>query len=331
MNWVRENKFLSGFIAVMVIGVGALGFLLYTSWSNYSEVTDTFNEQASALHTLQSRIPYPDDNNLAKYKAEENDYIDATHDLAATLSGMVLPVKDLTPAGFQDELRQTVSDVTADAAKAGVKLPDKFYMDFDKYETSPPPAEVAGAMGRQLAALKLAVEIVINEHVDSIDGLQRTPFPQEAGTPANGGGGHGGGFGGGGFGGGGFGGGGRRGGGEGGLVEKFPFDLRFTASQPVFQKVLNDFAASTTQFFITRALLVENTNPKPTVKGAATPTPTPATTGTDSSGTPDTSGTNSAPSISYIVGEEKLNVDMRVDIVAFHPPASAVRPGAQSR
>ena len=27
MNWIRENKFLSGFIAILVIGAGALGYL----------------------------------------------------------------------------------------------------------------------------------------------------------------------------------------------------------------------------------------------------------------------------------------------------------------
>ena len=37
MNWIKQNKFLSGFIAVMVIGVGALGYLLFTAKSRYDE------------------------------------------------------------------------------------------------------------------------------------------------------------------------------------------------------------------------------------------------------------------------------------------------------
>jgi uncharacterized membrane protein YgcG len=327
MNWIRENKFLTGFIAVMVIGVGALGYLLYSAWGNYDDVTDTFNSQASALKQLQTRIPYPDETNLSKYKAQENDFVDATHDLAANLAQMVLPVQDLSPSAFQDRLRETVSVVIADAGKAGVKLPDHFYMDFDKYQTSPPTPEAASALGRQLAALKAAVEIAINEHVDSISKLTRTPVPQEGGAEAGAGGGGGGGnrFGGGGNR---FGGGGPRGGGggaSGGLVEKYPFDLQFTASQPVFQKVLNDFAASTNQFFITRTLLVENTNPKPIARDSSTPAP--ATTGTDANGAV-TSGTDSTTGrLTFLVGTEKLDVAMRVDIVAFNPPAKAARSG----
>ena len=37
-----------------------------------------------------------------------------------------------------------------------------------------------------------------------------------------------------------------------------PFEIRFVANQPAFQKVLNDFAASSKQFFITRTLIIEN-------------------------------------------------------------------------
>ena len=323
MNWIRENKFLTGFIAVMVIGSGVLGYLLYTAWGNYSDISDQYASQASALHQLEVRVPYPNAENLAKYKGEERDYIAATQDLAANLSRMTLPVEDLTPSAFQDRLRDTVATVLANAAKANVKLPDHFYLDFDKYQTSPPTAEAAGPLARQLAAIKLAMDIVIAEHVDEITSIARTPLPQEGGAESAAGGGRA-------FGGGAGGGGGRFGQGGGGsrLVEKFPFDLKFTSSQPVFQKVLNDFAASDKQFFITRTLLVENTDPKPVAKdagtAAATPAASPATTGTDSS------AAGSAGYLSFIVGTEKLNVAMRIDITAFNPPEKTARAGAAS-
>jgi hypothetical protein len=331
MNWIRENKFLTGFIAVMVIGTGVLGYFLYTAWGSYSDTTDAYNSLAGQLRQYQKRIPYPDETNLAKYRSERDDFVDATHDLAANLSGMVLPVQDMSPEGFQNRLRDTVAGVLADAGKANVKLPDHFYMDFDKYQTTPPAAEAASALGRQLAALKLAVEIAINEHVDSIDKLQRTALQQEGGgNEGPGGGGPGGNRfgGGGGRRNGGPGGGGGGGGGQGGLVEKYPFDLQFTASQPVFQKVINDFAASNTQFFITRTLLVQNNNPKPIAKSAVTPPP--ATTGTDASGGGGAAD-QTATRLTFLVGTEKLNVAMRIDIVAFNPPAKSARNGAAPR
>jgi len=300
MNWIRENKFLSGFIAILVVGAGGLGYLLYTAWGSYSDVSDQYTSLAGALHTLQIRVPYPDQQNLVKYRAERDSLIDATHSLATSLSQMELPVDPMTPSAFQDRLRETVSAVVAKAGQSSATLPDHFSLDFDKYQTSPPSAEAAPALGRQLAALKIAVDILLDDRVDNIISLQRTPLPQESGRPGGGG--------------------GRR---EVSLVDKVPFEVRFTASQASFQKVLNDFAASSRQYFITRALLVENSDPKPKAKTseAAPAVSLPVATGTDASvpGSPDTSGSNGF--LTFIVGTEKVNVDMRIDMTTFNPPA----------
>jgi hypothetical protein len=117
-------------------------------------------------------------------------------------------------------------------------------------------------------------------------------------------------------------------------VDTFPFEVRFTSSQPAFQKVLNDFAASNKQFFITRTLLIQNSNPKPVSKADAaalsTPAPTPASS--PAPGTPDNSAAAAPPSdLTFIVGTEKLDVALRVDMVVFNPPASATRRGGGRR
>jgi hypothetical protein len=321
MNWIKENKFLAGFIAILVVGAGALGYLLYSAWGAYSDVSDQYTAQSDALKQLQARVPYPDEANLSKYKAERDDMIDATHELAASLSKMVLPIVEMTPSAFQDHLRDTLSDVSSEAVNNNVKLPEHFSMDFEKYQTSPPPAEAAGPLGRQMAALKMVMDILIDEHVDSVVSVQRTPLPQEnpggAARAERGG----------------------RGGGEspgatapGGLVENYPFEVQFTANQPAFQKVLNDLAASTKQFFITRTLLIANSDPRPVPKEAsATPPPAPAqpfiaapASGSGAANALDASG---GGFLKFIVGTEKLDVAMRIDMVTFNPPEKSNRTG----
>lgn len=171
------------------------------------------------------------------------------------------------------------------------------------------------------------MDILINERVDAVIGLERTPLPQEGvagsrsergrfgrGAGENAGG----------------------GGTSGGLVEKYPFEIRFTANQPAFQKVLNDLAASSKQFFITRMLLIENSDPKPVTKQpVATPTPTAGQPVAAASATPSAgiSAAEAAGSLEtsgggylkFIVGTEKLSVAMRIDMVAFNPPEKSNR------
>jgi hypothetical protein len=118
-------------------------------------------------------------------------------------------------------------------------------------------------------------------------------------------------------------------------VEKYSFDVNFTSTQPAFQQVLNDFAACDKQFFITRTLVVENSNPKSISKAdAAAATPTPAPTPDASAGQPaisgsdtttDTSGSNNT--LRFLVGTEKVNVAMRIDMVTFNPPEGSTGAG----
>jgi hypothetical protein len=228
---------------------------------------------------------------------------------------MVLPVEELTPSGFQDRLRATVSSIVSTAGRTGVKLPENFSIDFDKYQKQPPPAAAAGPLGRQLAALEIVMNFLLAEHVDSVTSLQRSPLPQESGGGART----------------------AHGAASVNLVEKVPFEIRFTANQPSFQRVLNDFAASSKQFFITRTLVIENTDPKAVAKTvsapAAAPTPgqfgmpTPAP-GQFGAPPPPAEGAGGSNYLSYIVGTEKLDVAMEVDILAFNPPAKSVRKGA---
>jgi hypothetical protein len=323
MNWVRENKFLTGFIAVMVIGAGALGYLLYTAWGTYSDTSDQYNSQAAELNRLQGLTPYPDPANLSKYKAERDDLIDATHTLATSLAQMELPVEPLTPSEFQDRLRTTLIDLTAQAGKVGVKLPDHFAMDFDVYQSQQPLPAAAAPLGRQLAALQIAMNILVNEHIDSLTLLKRTPVAQEGGASAkkpgfgfgNGGGGN-----------------NRSKGGP--LVEKNSFEIDFVSTQASLQRVLNDFASSDKQFFITRTLVVANSNPKPISKADAEATPPPAAPpAAPAAGQPAISGsdtntdTSSATYLKFIVGTEKVNVAMRVEMVTFNPPDKSTRTG----
>lgn len=111
-------------------------------------------------------------------------------------------------------------------------------------------------------------------------------------------------------------------------------DVQFTATQPALQKVLNDLAASDKQFFITRTLVVENSNPKPVSRvsaedaaaaaAAAGPGGAPGT----APGQPGTSGTEQAANyLKFIVGTEKLNVALRVESVWFNPPGKTAENG----
>src|SRR5579862_7796751 len=125
MNWIRQNKFLAGFIGVMVVGIGVLGFLLYSGYSQFSDVSDTYTQQATELHRLVTLVPYPDQANVKKMQELKNAYRDAVLGLQKDLVSYQFPLEPLAPEAFQDRLRVSVGNVKAKADAVGAKLPEK--------------------------------------------------------------------------------------------------------------------------------------------------------------------------------------------------------------
>ena len=65
MNWVKENKFLTGFIVVMLIGIGVLGYEVYSASSAYDDATDGYTKAAGEYNRLRHLVPFPNKQNLA--------------------------------------------------------------------------------------------------------------------------------------------------------------------------------------------------------------------------------------------------------------------------
>ncbi|HEY2344002.1 MAG TPA: Amuc_1100 family pilus-like protein, partial [Chthoniobacteraceae bacterium] len=132
MNWIKENKFLTGFFAVLVVVGGALGYLVYSAMSHYGEVSDNYDRQSAELSRLRGQKPYPNEESLAKLKEEEKEHEAKVSELEKKLATMKITVPPIAPAQFQDKLKASVDEYVAKAKQAGMTLPEKFYLGFER-------------------------------------------------------------------------------------------------------------------------------------------------------------------------------------------------------
>lgn len=338
MSWIKENKFLAGFTAVTVVGAGALGFLAFQAKSAYDAATATYEEQSSELSRLQGSQPFPSMANVKTLEEQRKQHEEAIGALQERLAKVELPVEEVSPQQFQDRLRQTVDTIGKRATDAGVELPANFSLGFDRYLAEPPRGEAAGPLARQLKAIEAVVANVIDSRATKLVSLDREELPQEkSGTPdpqpAKGA--------------------------KGAkpseakpLVDKYPFQITFISNQGSMMQVLNNVVSSDKQFYIPRLITVRNekeTGPSradtapavapvtPTVSDPTaavdpnafpgTPAPAPGTEpapGTDPTAAPAPMFAAPAQNTSpYIVGEEKAEVTMRIEIVDFADKATA--------
>ena len=293
MNWIKQNKFLSGFIAVMAIGVGVLGYLLFTAKSHYDEGRSDYEAKAAELNRLENLKPYPEAENLKQFDAQKKEHAAAIDALHKNLAAAQIPVEPLSREQFQDKLREAVTRITTKAKESGTGLPAMFYLGMEKYQTEPPLPEAAPALGRQLKALESVVTKMIEGGIASIAKFDRDALPEEEGKgkkekePAA-----------------------RPGGPAGrseksgkGLVAYRGVQMEFTAEQSRFRSFLNGIVTEKSQFFVPRLVVVKNE------KDAAPPRVQPGVAGTPQ----DKENTDSK----YTFGLEKVNVAMVLDMVDF--------------
>lgn len=315
MNWVKENKFLFAFLMFMLVGIGALGFLLMSARSQYEEALTGYQETASELSRIQKSPIFPNQKNLDKLVAQKKQATAEATKLAQALASQQIPAEEMSPAAFQDKLKAAVSALKAKAAQASppVKLPTEgFFLGFNKYETAPPDAEAAVQLGRQLKVLDWVLGKLIESRVAEIKSLERPELPEEKGkakveekkgAPSKSE--------------------------KKVAVRKNPFEVVFVADQANFKQVLNALVDYRGQFIIPRAIVVKNEKDKGPARvaagiagldpaGAAAPPAATNPDGTAAAAPAPAAGTAPvAASATYIVGEEKIEVRLFLEAVDF--------------
>jgi hypothetical protein len=278
MNWIRENKLLATFLGFVIAGMGALAFLLVQAISHFGEVDDAYKAQVEQWNQLQALPAYPEEKNLQLYKDQKKSLDAIITNLKQELSALQFPLEPMTPEEFQDKLRTTVNAVAAKAALTGAKLPEKFALGFDRYLTETPGKEAAAPLGRQLKAIEFIINEFLDNRVESITTINRSPVPEETGkqNPAK------------------------------QLLDKIPVDITFVTDQNHFHKLLNDLMGTKKQFYIVRWLEVKNqvdkSPPKSATSAAAQASAKPA---------------KDTGFLHYLFGGEKLNFAMKIEIVNF--------------
>jgi hypothetical protein len=308
MTWISGSKFLTGLLAVTLLGVGVLGYLLMSARAEYGRFSDTYRQQANELARLRSLKPYPDQENLEKLLAQKKAYTEMVAQVREKLASAVGAIEPMTPEQFQDKLRAAVSEVQKLADEQKVGLFKDFYLGFPEYQTSPPRSEASPRLGWQLQAISLVIKKLIENRVTEIAELKRDPLPEESGSkpspPAR-----------------------ERGGPgpEGGtpeFVERYPFNIVFKADQSRFRATLNQLSNTKEHFLIVETLKVVNEQATGPARGAkagigASVAPGPGAGGVNVLLGGAAATGSAAPRLQFVVGTEKLDVTMRVAAVDF--------------
>lgn len=318
MNWARQNPLLAGVVGFAAVATLALGWLIWSASSNLAEVDERYEKQVAEFKRLASLTPFPDAANVAKLEEQRVAFAAAGKALEEQFVAFEPAAATLDPAGFQDLLRKDVAAVIAKARGANVKVADTFYLGFERYRSELPAEKAVPLLARQLAAVRGLMNAFIESGVDAIGGIKRNPVPGETGpgtetaAPATG---------------------------PAAvaaarraatvdLITRYPFEVTVNADQVAFRRAVGRLLEQR-PLLLLRSLKVKNEKEKGPLRASADPklaeqsaaaTATPAAAGA-------AAAKPAADALRYVVGQEKLEATMQIEVIRFAAPTAPEKKG----
>jgi len=183
MDWIRDNKFLAGYIAVFVVVGGLLGYLLFSARTAYKNTIADYNSTAQLVEGLSSKDLYPDKETLELVQQEAGKFRAAVDKLQGDLLEFNRPLNvSMTGGGFQQKLTQLVVALKKRSVLEGVDLEDEFSLGLNRYTAELPNEKAVPDLDFHLDALNYLANALFDAQVDSIDVFERIPLAIEGGA-----------------------------------------------------------------------------------------------------------------------------------------------------
>lgn len=299
-------------IAFAVVGLLGGGAWFWTSTQLDQAVQDRANVMQE-LAALNAKGIFPSPANLKTLK--DNQAAAAAlagtmepklADAATALAPYIGPEgKGLGADAWKQLLIEKREELKKLAESSKVEVGDDFYFAFKRYRLASPPAGATRELGIQLAGIDTLSRILFEARIQALQEMRRVLI-EESGTPAGGG----------------------AGSdevlaaavvdGAGGLYKVYPMEVRFQATPAALKRVLNGLNAHS-QFFITRFITLEN-------QKSAVPRRSEilnqANSGVSAPDAPGDRPPAAARLLIPVLGQELLNVRMRVDHILWTAPAA---------
>ena len=183
MNWIRDNKLLTGILGVMIAGALGLGIWLYLSYDAFATAQAEYKTIGSEITSLESGKLFPSPENVAAKSAKVKAYEEQVGKLREVLLVNQQAIKPITETDFQAKLKERSNEITVRAKRAGMDdLPAGFALDFSEYAASLPKSpEMAAELNLHLDVVERLVSILIDSGVKKLDSIARTKLSFEPG------------------------------------------------------------------------------------------------------------------------------------------------------
>lgn len=231
---MNHKTWLTVFGVFALLLIGAAGFYAFSSYGDYSEEMSGWDSSVGTIESLERRVPYPNEENAEALKKSVEGYDASVQDLYQSLISFQRPLNAaLQGTQFAQLVKKNVQEYREFAKTGGLEIEstEEFQLGFDAYSSSIPAPELVPVLDYELEAIDHLLRELVTSGVDTLMSFERDAIPGEAGGAED----H-----------------------DSGVVHKYPVRLRFRSDYESFQKFINSVANDKDFFYVVRVLKVQN-------------------------------------------------------------------------
>jgi hypothetical protein len=182
MAWIKRNLlFVVGLVVAFAVLGGGVLYLL-GNLQDAEGVSAELTGKNETLDGLVKRPTYPNSKNIELVKGEQQ-RVESFKTSARARFGTIPKAESLNNAGFKSVLEATILNLTRNAERAGVKLPDKYDFTFSEQRRQLQlPEKALPSLALHLGDLADICQVLFDSKVHALNSLKR---PQVASTDSN--------------------------------------------------------------------------------------------------------------------------------------------------
>jgi hypothetical protein len=315
MSWIKDNKFLVALLGGTFLGAVVLFLVGSNAVSRHDKAKEDFDAAASEATTFENVTLYPRPENRDGKSKALDEYRKSLNAMQATFAPFrPEKIENVSPQDFTNRLKAANDEVTKAFQESGCTVPEGFFCGFENYRTTLARGNATGMLDYQLGGIKNLMLALAKSGAKSLNNLHRPLLPEEDGNvwqpqPND-------------------------------VARPLPLEITFTAPEKSVREFLSTIATPDRKYIVIRSLRVANAKKDPPRAAdakfdkPAPAKPAPAANGidgafgdaqtlegvaADTAPKPAPTGADSSRILDQVLGNEDLQVFLRLDLLQFLP------------
>jgi hypothetical protein len=328
MSWIQENRFAAGLGGITAVAAAGLIAWAVSAGNGYTKAKEEFDTTAQEVDKMVKGPVFPNDENLSEKEKAVKDYKESVSKLEQAFDKFRAPTPaNIEPGDFNDAVKKALEAATKAITDAKGEVPADFFIGFEAYKDAPARKEATGILSYELEAISNLFASLAASGPAKVLNVTRPLLEEEEGKVFDG---------------------------KGKSYRALPIEISFNGKEDVLRKFLSSLDDSGKFYYVIRSVRVVNEKLKaPTAAdgqfkteeagaegAAATPAADPfggagaggfvlPGEGDAAAPAPDAAAPAPAPEaaapaaggsgviLQEVLGAEKINVFLRIDIIQF--------------